>query len=302
MSDLDARTFQDPLTRLTETLALKVSREAIKTLQPPFAAVDIYMMVKQSLTIFKLSFSLVAGERNRDDIGRNSGYSAAAFPLIRCMIDCLYNITVILTNPGVKANQFRRSGYKQRLTALQEDEARYSGNQQWREQLSEGRRSLEFDMRVHGFTTDQVMAEKRWPTLGMYLQRHNNVPYTAHQEFLKKLTYGYWREYSGMAHGTFEGLMPTACFFTPKDLPDAERQHFDSFIVPQVISQHLVRAPGILLCILTEIQAHFRFVDEGARINQRLHQIWGALLSAAEVKELYDERYAKLMTESGIDP
>jgi hypothetical protein len=32
------------------------------------------------------------------------------------------------------------------------------------------------------------------------------VPLTIHKEFLKKLTYGFWREHSGMAHGAFEGL------------------------------------------------------------------------------------------------
>ena len=302
MRDLDARTFQDPLVRLTETLALKVSREAVKTLQPQFAAIDIYMMLRQSVTIFKLSFSLVAGEKNRDDITRNVSYSAAAFPLIRCMIDCLYNITIILSDPLVKANQFRRSGYKQRFKALDEDEARYSGNEKWRDQIREGRRLLELDIRLHGFTKEEVMAEQRWLTLGAYLRYNQKVPYTAHQNFLKRLTYGDWREYSGMAHGTFEGLMPTACFFTPKDLPEPEQQNFNDVIAPQVISQHLIRAAGILLCILTEIQAYFRFEDEGARIKERLREIWDALLPAAEVKELYGERYSKLMQECGIAP
>jgi len=126
------------------------------------------------------------------------------------------------------------------------------------------------------------------------------VPYTPHQQFLKTLTFGFWREYSGMAHGTYEGLMPTALLFSPKDLPHEYRDNLESKIAGEIVSRHLIRAAAILLCILTEIQAHFRFQDEGARINQRLHQLWDVLTPAMEAKELYDERYSKLMQNSGI--
>ena len=62
----------------------------------------------------------------------------------------------------------------------------------------------------------------------------------------------------------------------------------------------LTRASAILLCILTELQAFFRF--DGARINERLHEVWNALMPAPEVKDLYDSRYAELMKRSGIEP
>lgn len=59
------------------------------------------------------------------------------------------------------------------------------------------------------------------------------------------------------------------------------------------------RAAAILLCLLTEVQAYFRF--DGARINERLHQVWNALIVVPEIKELYDKRYATLMTKKGIN-
>ncbi len=70
--------------------------------------------------------------------------------------------------------------------------------------------------------------------------------------------------------------------------------------IDDVIAIHIPRLAAILLCMLTEVQTYFRF--DGARINQRLHQIWNALLAAPEVKELYDLRYAKLMADKGITP
>ncbi len=66
----------------------------------------------------------------------------------------------------------------------------------------------------------------------------------------------------------------------------------------EMIAVHIPRMSAILLCTLTEIQASLKF--DGAHINQRLHEIWNALLPAPEIKELYDERYAQLMMEKGI--
>jgi hypothetical protein len=68
--------------------------------------------------------------------------------------------------------------------------------------------------------------------------------------------------------------------------------------VEGVIALHVSRAAAIQLCTLTELQAHFRF--DGARINERLHQVWDALLPVPEIKELYDQRYAQLMLDKGI--
>ena len=102
-----------------------------------------------------------------------------------------------------------------------------------------------------------------------------------------------------MAHATFQGLVPTAAFYTTSDIPHEERPQFED-VSEKVISMHIFRVAAILLCTLTEIQAHFRF--DGARINARLHEVWVALLPALEVRELYDMRYAKLMKDRGIDP
>jgi hypothetical protein len=54
--------------------------------------------------------------------------------------------------------------------------------------------------------------------------------------------------------------------------------------------------------MITELQAHFRFDDAGARINERIHEMWKALMPSFDVKELYDERYKKLMEDKRIYP
>ena len=299
---IDAKTFQEQLGRLSITIALKVDREGPKILsKPAFVTNDIYVMLKQAHHTCNLFFYLNADERRK---GKGDGawkvaYSIVVLPLVRCMIDVLYNITVLLENPGVNGYQFRGSGFKKMLQALKADRTRYGGDPIWDDYFVDRRERLDLLMRKSGFTMDDVNAVDLWPTLGTYLRPIENVPPTANQEFLRRLTYGFWQEYSGMAHATFQGLMPTAMFYTPEDIPHEERANFDN-VVELTISQHTFRAAAILLCILTEVQAHFRF--DGARINQRLHEVWNALIPVPEIKELYDERYSKLMTERGINP
>jgi len=66
------------------------------------------------------------------------------------------------------------------------------------------------------------------------------------------------------------------------------------------MSMHIARAAAILLCMVTELQAYFHF--EGARIGERIHEMWNALMPLFEIKELYDERYAQLMKDKHISP
>jgi len=185
------------------------------------------------------------------------------------MIDCLYNITVLLQNPGQKGYQFRQSGYKKALEALDADEQRYGENPKWDAYIAKQRVFFDSLIRGDGLSESEVRQAKSWPTLSAYLRVKKSVALTPHQEFLKKLTYGFWQEYSGMAHATFEGVLPTAMFYTSKDVPHEFRPMVDIGF-ETVLSIHIPRIAAVLLCMLTEVQAYFRF--DGARIGQRLHQ------------------------------
>ena len=81
--------------------------------------------------------------------------------------------------------------------------------------------------------------------------------------------------------------------------PHEERDKIDEQHFPRFLSLHIARAAAILLCIVTELQAQFRF--DGASINERIHKMWQALIPVFEVKELFDERYSQLMKDRRID-
>ena len=102
-----------------------------------------------------------------------------------------------------------------------------------------------------------------------------------------------------MAHGTYDGLLPTAVFYAPKEVPHEARPQIDE-AYERMIFMHISRMAAILLGILTEVQAYFKF--DGANINQRLHKVWDVLRRVPKIKELYDARYKKLMKQKGINP
>lgn len=297
--ELDARTFQSKLGELATTIAFKIQREAFQRgLRPAFVAADLYFLMRQAQQTYDLFFFVNADKRRFEDPDWRAAYTVVMLPLVRTMIDCLYNVTAILQSPGANGHLFRSSGYRLRLEALDADAARYGGDPKWDDWIARQRKDIDFDMRTNSFNEAQVRASKDlWPTLSRYLRVSPGSSPTPHQDFLRKLTLGFWQEYSGISHATFQGLMPIAVFLAPKDLPIEERPKVDDAI-ETVIAIHIPRVSVILLCILTEVQASLKF--DGARINERIHEIWNALILAPEVKELYDERYAQLMKDKGI--
>lgn len=296
--DLDAKTFQYKLEELTSTIAYKVQREGEqKGLKPGFVAVDIYFQIRLANQIYNLFFYLNADARRKEDCDWKVAYSAVILPLARTMIDCLYNVTAILQDPAYYGRWFRKSGYRRFLEALDEDERRYRGQPRWDEYIAKYRGMTSLSMRADSLDENEARATQPWLTLGRYVDDTKQGFQPKHQSFLKTLTLGFWREYSGISHATFNGLLPIALFLAPRDLPHELRPNVDT-ASDGMISLHIARVSAVLLCVLTEVQASCRF--DGARINQRLHEIWDVLIHIPEIRELYDERYAELMKQKGM--
>jgi hypothetical protein len=300
MGTIDARTFQTQLNDLATTIAYKVQREAEKLgLKPAYVSADIYYILRQAQQTYNLFFFLNADDRRKNDTDWRVAYSAVTLPLIRTMIDCLYNITSILQDPIANGYLFRSSGYRLALEALDNDQVRYGADPKWDNWIREQRDFLCFDIRRNGLDEATIRNEKRlWPTLSGYL-RIKNPSIVAHQDFLRSLTLGFWQEYSGISHATFQGLLPIGVLMAPKDLPIEFRPKVED-VSESLIALLLFRVAAVLLCIVTEIQASLKF--DGARINERLHEIWNALQPAREVRELFDQRYEGLMKKAGLNP
>lgn len=265
-----------------------------------FASI-LYVLLRQMIYTYDLFFYLNADERVENDHSYRRAYSYVILPLVRNLIDCLYNITAILEAPAVKGAEFRKRGYKAKLAALEEDEAKYGGQPDWDAWIVKSRALLMEDMQRSGFTLE-VQQASQWPTLGRYIK--TQLPggtLSLHQQFLKLLNYSPWREYSALAHGTFDGLLDTAMSYIPDILPVEDRPKLDE-VHPIKLSAHISQVAGVLISVVTELQAYFHFPSNGARINERIHEVWNALMPTFTVKELYDARYRQLMEDKHIRP
>ena len=299
---INAKTFQEPLGKLAEVMAQKVRREGAAYLNAPaFVAEDMFTMIRQALATYHLLFYLNADERREQDCYWNNNYGVVAAPLVRSMIDCLYNVTAILENPAERGVGYRKSGLKKRLADIEEDEKNYGGKPEWDSYNANQRWALRILIEGSGFTEDEIRHARGWQTLGVYL-RGKPETLTPNQRFLKRFTHMQWRQYSALSHGTFEGYIgeiPAGDYFLIDALPHEERPKVEAMYLA-FLTRHIGRAAMILLCLVTEIQAHFRF--DGADINNRIQKMWDALLGFFEADELYRERYCELMKERGIAP
>jgi hypothetical protein len=195
---IDASTFQQPLGRLAEVLAQKVKREAPKLLAAPdYVTIDMNVLIRQAMSTYDLLFYINADERRENDCYWKPIYTIVTAPLVRSMIDCLYNITAILQDPNAKGPAFRKSGFKKALRDLEDDEERYGGDLKWDGWLKQCHKKIDYAIRAVDLDIADVHEQSPWPTLGKYISDKNEGgTLTAHQEFLKTFTYGMWREYS----------------------------------------------------------------------------------------------------------
>lgn len=306
---IDAKTFQDALGKLAATMVQKVFREGRQNIAgPQYVGEDIATLVRYGASVFNLLNYLNADERRKEDCYWYVRYGVTGMSLVRSLIDCLYNVTAILQNPAEKGPDYRKSGLKKTFDDIDEDLKRYSGQQDREEFLQQRRKAVDLLMRMSGFTINEVMELKKhemWPTFGMYINTMQpGGTRTDIQQFLKTFAHLEWRQYSALSHGAYEafigtlGLVPVGAYYMNDFLPHEERDKLDD-TYHLFLSTHLGRSATVLLCMLTEIQAHCRF--DGANINERICKVWATLMPFPATKELYDGRYSKLMKERGIE-
>ena len=276
--EIDAATFQPQLLSLAETLALKVDREGVSIFAvPSYVHQDLFVLLRYAKHAFGFLSYLNADERRSEDIYWREQHSILGLTAVRKIIDCLYTITRILGDLAKHGRQYRMSGLKKFMLNLEEEERKYKDRPEWEPHFEMRRQLLERVMAEVGVQSEEVATAKTLKTLGAHLRevygKENEM-----ETFLRSLTLGSWSDYSALAHASFEGIIPHGLYFIQDVLPHDMRP-----IVaenwPRFISMHLSRAAGVLLCILTEVQAKYQFDKEGtARINERLREIWNALL------------------------
>jgi hypothetical protein len=286
---IDASKFTRPLLALAETLTYKVEREGPRTIRGSSIPVDAGIILRQLMYTYNLLLFINADDTRIDNYAYHHTFSFVALPLVRTMIDGFYNCTAMLDDPS-RSRVFRISGYYRMREALVADEAKYSSEPSWQEFLEQSRLNLDGGMKAENITNaDLDNKANRWPLLGEYLGRQ---PETPHKQLLRKMTLGFWKEYSSISHASFDALVSLFPFVARDRIPLDQRDGLLD-VDDRNIAMHLGRASGVLAMLLTEFQHFYKFA--GHEIDQRLAQIWAALIPMAEVRELYEYRYKEIL-------
>jgi hypothetical protein len=288
---IDAKEFQEPLWKLAEAMAELVIREGHKQLPAAYISQDIQFMIRHAIATYNLLFYLNADERREQDTSWNYAYGVAAAPLVRTLIDCLYNIITILENPAENGAAYHKSGLRKRLLDIEANQEQYSGKAEWDNYNARQIAALRFLIHEDKFTEDDVRTVDTWKPMGTYILQGKKEDATAHQSFLKRFTYLRWKQYSGLSHASLDGYigeLPAGSYFVMDRMAREDRENTEKMYVA-FLTRHLGRSAIVLLCIVTELQLYFRF--KGHQIDERILKMWDAMIGIFEVKEIYDERY-----------
>lgn len=289
---IDAETFAQQITDLAETLRLKVEREAPAAVAYPNLTRDVGLIIAQLTWTYNLLRWINADDTRHGGVGYRDAYTFVSLPLVRTLIDGFYNCTALLDEP-TRSRTFRIGGFYRLRQALREDEERYGSDPAWQENLRNRRELLRRRLAEDQLIDADLDGKgNKWPLLGDYLRQKPDTP---HRQLLRRISLGFWREYSSISHASFDGLDELFPFIARDYLPHEMRtSKLDNYRL-RLFFMHFARAAALLLCLLTEIQHHFRF--QGSNVDRRIREIWTAMLPIYEVKELYDFRYGLLIGE-----
>ena len=297
---INASDFQSELATASERMVQKLDRE-FRTLivTAPFnakeyVATDLIAIFRQAICTKNLLFYLHSDERRNNDPDWRESYTFACLPLVRTIIDDLYNTIRIINDPHANGTLFRRAGYNKAFRALEEQEALHGDDQARVKHLQLKKHRLLVAMVEDGIALKSLSKKDKWDTLSAYLREAAKKSDEA-SAFLKGFIHGDWAQYSAMAHGGFEGLMETAGFFT-RDFFDVRIREIQDARYPGEMTRHVMRAATLILCILTELKARFEIKDE--QLDTNIHNLWETMRIDLNTNKLYLGRYQDLISKS----
>ena len=91
------------------------------------------MLIRQAIWTCKLLFYINADDHRDNDSAWDPAYTFVTAPLVRSIIDCLYNVTRILQSPRDNGKAFRQSGLRKELEGADTDQNKYGGQPDWDE-------------------------------------------------------------------------------------------------------------------------------------------------------------------------
>lgn len=294
---VNAEPYCLPLVELSRRLTLHLERAAGPPNTNEDPAYYIARILRHSSATYHLLLWINAEDTRFGAIGYYPIFSSVSLPLIRTMIDCFYNATLLLNYPDW-LKRYKISSYYRIKKTIERSESSNSNKEdiEVTHSLTRQKEALAHAMQKDGINEQDLGNKaKKWPLLSEYVNSATGKD-EKYRNLLNMFMRGAWDEYSSISHASYSAYLDSFLSDTiAKDCitDEQRREETGERWLNGQITWHIGRAASTLLSLITEIQAAFDF--EIPKIDEQLLSIWTSMLGLDEPKELYSFRYREIL-------
>jgi hypothetical protein len=266
---MDFKTINEPLEGVYRTLVDHLSKEEP---DPETFHFLLGSLLRINLETHRGIVRLIASDEKKK-------FPFQAMVLVRTMVDSLFTIVALKTDPPRRSRQFDLAGYGATLEQHLREKARYGNDSNYQNRLGEMEKFLTFRASRLRIPPSQARNAKNfpyWPIPSKMLKCNGKDPISFskdEREFLKHVDEWHYGELSSHGHVQWKGIA-FGVYATSDD------QWVPGMAENSVILESLL----FMLMLLSEVEAYKKYGT-----NQDLKYIWGLLGAAfGAAEEYYD--------------
>jgi hypothetical protein len=230
------------------------------------------------------------------DSNRRWSYMLCIPPLNRTILDAIFNLVYLFDDVETRFNWFKKAGWREQFEDRDRYISEYSRFSEWEEYLKTLEKSLADATSLCGITPEERTSPRsidKWPNPGgMPTFRVKQSQASPGLEFLQYLNDWFYREASQVSHLSFFGFRRIRAVVLKEMLPENLKEVMDADGAERLRSINVGRTLTLILALCSEVEGQFHF-----ELGERLKYAWVLLANhVPETKEIYDKRYAGLLT------
>lgn len=295
-TDLDFRVIEQPLDSLLVALENKIEREWPLRFRNIKGAQQLFLLTLKTANVTYRSIRYLCADKPPDP-ARRLEYSISISPLNRTILDNLLTLMFVMEDLPTRCQWYFKADWRETRRELNRYRAEYGNYAEWQEWLGRFAAYSDAGITIANISPTEVanpLAIPSWPNPGKmpYFGLSKTSPMPRNRDFMKYLNDWFYADLSQQAHLGGSGLAKRSGFllYDLRDNPEREKllKKYKYSLVGQTVA--------LILALASEIEAHFHF-----DLHERTCYMWGLIAPVIVVaKELYDKRYADLLTTVSI--
>jgi hypothetical protein len=294
---VDASRFQGELEALAHTIVERLKDEWPTNLAHlPFAQGFFVLTLRYVRYVFRVVCRMFADERRADSRWRWE--EIIVLPAInRTVLDSLFNTAFMLEDIEARSAWYHKSGWREQKLEFDRWISEYGSDPDWKDWLPGLQSLIERGVVQFSITESELDDPKKqiqpWPSTGQMSDYGvNPAERPANREFLHYMTDLYYRDHSAQSHMSFLGIMKLGAILSADDLSKDERGQLEADSLPRLMTSHLSRTAFLLLCLISELQNHFKWTGTN---ELRILNLWHILIpDFPEAKDIFEKRYSSM--------